>query len=228
MPARRIDRWEIVDSTATQASKRLCEAVIEGKEDDTYIGTISSVSAEGSPIETLVGYRARMLVQRLDWPAAEELALRGAPPVTGSVRATVPTTRGHGSTHLNRDGGIFYRDVPGYGHEGQSAFFSRFPLTAQDASSPSGSLNPSIYFRWMGKFGEMGVLNTDGVYKGLLEMLGSNEVMSATNECETRILKVPLRNDIIEGRYSMECVNRGDAGQLCEWWRIPFPAASLS
>ena len=22
----------------------------------------------------------------------------------------------------------------------------------------------------------------------------------------------------------MECVNRGDAGQLCEWWRIPFPS----
>jgi acyl-CoA thioesterase FadM len=47
--------------------------------------------------------------------------------------------------------------------------------------------------------------------------------MSATNECETRILKVPLRNDLIEGRYWMEYVNRGDAGNIFEWWRIPFP-----
>jgi hypothetical protein len=221
----RIDRWEITEPVAARPSNRLCKAAIEGKEGDTYIGTISSVNAEGLPIETLSGYHARTLVRRLDWPVAEELGLRGLPPVAevGSTTSTDDArTRVNGLQSW--DGGVFYRDVPGYGHEGQSAFFSRFPLTAQDASSPSGSLNPSIYFRWMGKFREMGVLNTGGVYKGLLEMLGSNQVMSATNECETRILKVPLRNDVIEGRYSMECVNRGDAEQLCEWWRIPFPS----
>jgi acyl-CoA thioesterase FadM len=176
------------------------------------------------PIETLGGYRARTLVRRLEWPVAEELALRGLPPVAevGSTTSTDDArTRVNGLQSW--DGGVFYRDVPGYGHEGQTAFCCRFPLTAQDASSPSGSLNSSNYFRWTGKLREMGGINTAGVYKGVLEMLGSNDLMSATNECETRILKAPLRNDLIEGRYWMEYVNRGDAGNLCEWWRIPFP-----
>ena len=210
----RIDRWEIAEPAAARPSNRLCKAVIDGRDGDTYVGTISAVSAEGLPIETLGGYHARTLVRRLEWPGPEELALRGSQPV--AELDSMPSS-GDARTRVNElqswDGGVFYRDVPGYGHEGQSAFFSRFPLTAQDASSPSGSLNPSIYFRWTGKLREMGVLNTEGVYKGLLEMLGSNEVMSATNDCETRILKVPLRNDLIEGRYWMECVNRGDAGE---------------
>ncbi len=81
----------------------------------------------------------------------------------------------------------------------------------------------SSYFRWAGKLREMGGVNTPGIYPKTLQMLGSHEVMSATNECLTRILKVPERSDLIEGRYWMEYVNKGDAGNLLEWWRIPFP-----
>lgn len=221
----KIERIDIADPNRDRSGERTCRAEIQERADDAYVGSIVCADANGKPFERLVDYHAKIIERRSDWPTAEELALRKSPRVTGIDSIS---SNGSARAQVNGlqswDGGVFYRDVPGYGNEGQAAFFSRFPLTAQDASSPSGSLNPSIYFRWMGKFREMGVINTEGVYKGLLEMLGSNQVMSATNECETRILKVPLRNDIIEGRYSMERVTRSDAGQLCEWWRIPFPS----
>jgi enediyne polyketide synthase len=220
----RLDRWEIVNPTQLRPVKRIGTATIDGKEGDTYIGTVSSVSTDGAPIETLSGYRARTLLRRPEWPGAEELALRGSAPASElrpinsasdvRVRVNDPQTW---------DGSVFYRDVPGYGLEGQTAFFCRFPLSAQDSSSASGSLNFASYFRWAGKLREWGGMNTPGVYQGILEMLGSNEVMSATNECETRIFRVPQRNDLIEGRYWMEYVNKGDAGNIFEWWRIPFP-----
>ena len=186
---------------------------------------MTSVGEDGSPIERLTGYRARTLSRHEEWPTAAELAKRGSAPVPLRV-ISGDAGRNHVRDQVNRpepwDGGVFYRDVPGYGHEGQTAFFCRFPLSAQDSSSVSGSLNFTSYFRWAGKLREWGGMNTPGVYEGILEMLGSNSVMSATNECETRILKVPQRNDFIEGRYWMEYVNKGDAGNIFEWWRIPF------
>lgn len=221
----RIASWSIVRPTASGPSNRLSRATIQSKDGDTYVGTVSSVAAEGKPVETLRGYRARTLARRPDWPSAGELARSGSARVT----ELEPLWAKRGArTAVNVpqrwDGDVFYRDVPGYGHEGQTAFFWRFPLSAQDSSSVSGSLNSASYFRWAGKLREWGGINTPGVYKGILEMLGSNEVMSATNECETRIFKVPKRNDLIEGRYWMEYVNEGDAGNIFEWWRIPFPS----
>jgi len=220
----RVDQWEIVDPGPPQPFTRSCKAVIEGKEGDTYIGTVSAVSTDGSPIETLSGYRARTLMRRPDWPGVETLAQRGA--AVGELKPIGTSSDARAQVNVPQlwDGSVFYRDVPGYGHEGQTAFFCRFPLSAQDSSSASGSLNFASYFRWAGKLREWGGMNTPGVYQGILEMLGSNEVMSATNSCETRIFKVPQRNDLIEGRYWMEYVNRGDAGNIFEWWRIPFPS----
>jgi acyl-CoA thioesterase FadM len=221
----RIDRWEIDDPNPSRPVNRLSKAIIEGKEGDTYIGTVSSASTDGAPIETLSGYRARALMRRPEWPSAKELALQGSArvaevsPITNTIDARTQV-----NVPQSWDGSVFYRDVPGYGLEGQTAFFCRFPLSAQDSSSASGSLNFASYFRWAGKLREWGGMNTPGVYLGILEMLGSNEVMSATNECETRIFKVPQRNDLIEGRYWMEYVNKGDAGNIFEWWRVPFPS----
>ncbi len=57
---------------------RRCKATIDGKEGDTYLGTVSSVSTDGTAIETLRGYRARTLLRRPEWPVAEQLAARGA------------------------------------------------------------------------------------------------------------------------------------------------------
>ncbi len=219
----RIDRWDIHSQAG--ADRGLSLATIDGHEADTYVGTVTSVGEDGSPIERLTGYRARTLSRHEEWPTAAELAKRGSAPVPLRV-ISGDAGRNHVRDQVNRpepwDGGVFYRDVPGYGHEGQTAFFCRFPLSAQDSSSVSGSLNFTSYFRWAGKLREWGGMNTPGVYEGILEMLGSNSVMSATNECETRILKVPQRNDFIEGRYWMEYVNKGDAGNIFEWWRIPF------
>jgi enediyne polyketide synthase len=219
-----VHRWEIAGPDPSLPVKRLGRAVIEGQEGDTYIGSVSSMSSGGAPIEVLEGYRARTLSTRADWPGAEEVARRGSTSITELSTVVGPSDA---RTRVNApqpwDGSVFYRDVPGYGHEGQTAFFCRFPLSAQDSSSVSGALNFASYFRWAGKLREWGGMNTPGVYQGILEMLGSNEVMSATNECETRIFKVPQRNDLIEGRYWMEYVNKGDAGNIFEWWRIPFP-----
>ena len=226
----RVDRWEIrrAHPPGAPAVHRLSQATIDRHEGDTYVGSVSSADADGSLIETLAGYRARTLSRRQDWPSAVELASRGATPVVQLRAIDGEAADNDPRARVNRpepwDGGVFYRDVPGYGHEGQTAFFCRFPLSAQDSSSVSGSLNFTNYFRWAGKLREWGGMNTPGVYKGILEMLGSNSVMSATNECETRIFKLPQRNDFIEGRYWMEYVNRGDAGNIFEWWRIPFPS----
>lgn len=221
----RIHRIDIADPNRVEADEHECTARIHDRTEDAYVGSVSCSDQLGSILERFIGYHAKIIERRADWPTAEHIALHGSSAAIGvGSGSSTRNARAQVNALQSWDGGVFYRDVPGYGNEGQAAFFSRFPLTAQDSSSPSGSLNPSIYFRWMGKFREMGVINTEGVYNGLLEMLGSNQVMSATNECETRILKVPLRNDLIEGRYSMERVTRGDAGQLCEWWRIPFPS----
>jgi enediyne polyketide synthase len=220
----RIEQWDIVAPGAADLEERHARATIDAHRGDTYVGTVSAATTEGAPVERLGGYHARALLRRAEWPSAAELAARGAEPVSG-LR---PMAREGGArSRVNQptpwDGGVFYRDVPGYGHEGQTAFFCRFPLSAQDSSSVSGSLSSTSYFRWAGKLREWGGMNTPGVYQGILEMLGSNSVMSATNECETRILKTPQRNDLIEGRYWMEYVNKGDAGNIFEWWRIPFP-----
>jgi enediyne polyketide synthase len=222
----RIDRWEIIEPTAERPSNRLSKAVITGKEGDTYVGAVTSRSATGEPIENILGYHARTLMRRSEWPDAKTLAKRALPLITELDEPLA--ARADARTLVNEpqpwDGSVFYRDVPGYGLEGQTAFFCRFPLSAQDSSSVSGSLSSPSYFRWAGKLREWGGMNTPGVYQGILEMLGSNEVMSATNECATRIFKVPHRNDLIEGRYWMEYVNKGDAGNIFEWWRIPFPS----
>lgn len=214
----RIDRWDL-HGRLPPHGVHMVAASIDNKEGDTYIGTVDCRDERGLPIETLHGYQARALQTRADWPDAAKLAGLGASPRPAQ---TTPGDRVRQSEAW--DGGRFYRDVPGYGRQGQTAFFCRFPLSAQDSSSVSGSLNATNYFRWAGKLREWGGMNTPGVYEGILEMLGSNDVMSATNECETRILRVPQRNDFIEGRYWMEYVNKGDAGNLFEWWRIPFPS----
>lgn len=214
----RISRWRI---HRTRGGEGVCNAsaCITGKQGDTYVGDVRSRAPDGTVVEALEGYHARAVTTRPEWPSPDRLASTGTR--TGGSRSH-ETAVGDDEPE-SWDGGRFYRDVPGYGHQGQTAFFCRFPLSAQDSSTVSGSLNPTSFFRWAGRLREWGGMNTPGVYEGILEMLGSNDVMSATNECETRILKMPERSDFIEGRYWMEYVNRGDAGNLFEWWRIPFP-----
>ena len=220
----RVERWDILTPGSAKPEPRRACATIDAHQGDTYVGTVAASTMDGETVECLRGYHARILVRRPDWPSATELATRGSEPASG-VRSIVREdgVRSRVNQPEPWDGGVFYRDVPGYGHEGQTAFFCRFPLSAQDSSSVSGSLSSTSYFRWAGKLREWGGMNTPGVYQGILEMLGSNSVMSATNECETRIFKTPHRNDLIEGRYWMEYVNKGDAGNIFEWWRIPFP-----
>jgi len=210
----RIDRWEIVHPSQSPPVKRLCKAVIEGKEGDTYIGTVSSVSSNGAPIETLHGYRARTLLRRPEWPAADQLAGRGTvptPPVPSRRIATGATEGAHRVHTLKR-----------YGYQKQDAFAFRFPLTAQDSQSATRSLYFTRFFKWMGKMREVCGLNTPGAYVIILEMLRSNEITSATNAFETTILRTPRCNDIIEGRLWVERASAVDCDAVCEWWAIPF------
>jgi enediyne polyketide synthase len=210
----RIDRWEIVHPNQSLPVRRFSKAVIEGKEGDTYIGTVSSVSTDGAPIETLNGYRARVLMRRPQWPTAEQLAVRGAVSVPAAATPRIETgatERAHRVYTLER-----------YGYQDQDTFAFRFPLTAQDSQSATRSLYFTRFFKWMGKMREVCGLNTPGAYVKILEMLRSNEITSATNAFETTILCTPRCNDIIEGRLWVERASAVDCDAVCEWWAIPF------
>lgn len=210
----RIDRWEIVHPNQPVPVKRLNKAVIEGKEGDTYIGTVSSVSSDGAPIETLRGYRARTLIRRPEWPAAEQLATRGRVSVLATPTENVQTGATEGAHRVHT--------LKRYGYQNQDAFAFRFPLTAQDSQSATRSLYFTRFFKWMGKMREVCGLNTRGAYVRILEMLRSNEITSATNAFETTILRTPRCNDIIEGRLWVERASTVDCDAVCEWWAIPF------
>ena len=210
----RIDRWEIVDVGATKPVNRVCKATIDDKEGDTYIGTVSSVSTDGKPIELLSGYRARALLRRPEWPTAEELAVRGSAsdrPAAAKDSETGATAQAHRIHSLKR-----------YGYQDQDTFAFRFPLTAQDSQSATRSLYFTRFFKWMGQMREVCGLNTPGAYVKILDMLRSNEITSATNAFETTILSTPRCNDIIEGRLWVERASDVDCDAVCEWWAIPF------
>jgi enediyne polyketide synthase len=210
----RVDRWEIVDPNPSRPVNRLSKAIIEGKEGDTYIGTVSSISTDGAPIEALSGYRARALLRRPEWPAAEQLAARGAVSVSAESTESInsgATDQAHRVHTLKR-----------YGYQKQDAFAFRFPLTAQDSQSATRSLYFTRFFKWMGKMREVCGLNTPGAYVKILDMLRSNEITSATNAFETTILRTPRCNDIIEGRLWVERASAVDCDAVCEWWAIPF------
>jgi len=210
----RIDRWEIVDPGTARPVSRICKATIDGKEGDTYLGTVSSVSTDGKPIELLSGYRARTLLRRPGWPAAEQLAERGAVAVPTAVveySETGATAKAHRVHSLE-----------GYGYQRQDTFAFRFPLTAQDSQSATRSLYFTRFFKWMGKMREVCGLNTPGAYVKILDMLRSNEITSATNAFQTTVLSTPRCNDIIEGRLWVERATAVDCDAVCEWWAIPF------
>ncbi|MGB5349650.1 MAG: type I polyketide synthase [Polyangiales bacterium] len=210
----RIDRWDIVDAGSTKPTSRVCKATIDGKDGDTYLGTVSSVSTDGKPIELLSGYRARTLLRRPDWPAADELAARGSTSVLAALTEdseTGATEQAHRVHSLKR-----------YGYQNQDTFSFRFPLTAQDSQSATRSLYFTRFFKWMGKMREVCGLNTPGAYVKILDMLRSNEITSATNAFETTILSTPRCNDIIEGRLWVERASAVDCDAVCEWWAIPF------
>ena len=115
--------------------------VIDGKEGDTYVGAVTSRSATGEPVENIMGYHARTLMHRSEWPDAEALAQRGvsliteldeplaAPPPPVPVHAdAVVTEQAHRVQTLSH-----------YGYQSQDAFTFRFPLTAQDSASATRS-----------------------------------------------------------------------------------------
>ena len=210
----RIDRWDIVDVGSTRPVNRVCKATIDAKEGDTYVGTISSVSTDGKPIELLCGYRARTLLRRPEWPTAEELAVRGSVsdrPAVAKDSETGATAQAHRIHSLKR-----------YGYQDQDTFAFRFPLTARDSQSATRSLYFTRFFKWMGQMREVCGLNTPGAYVKILDMLRSNEITSATNAFETTILSTPRCNDIIEGRLWVERASDVDCDAVCEWWAIPF------
>jgi hypothetical protein len=194
--------------------RRACKATIDGKEGDTYLGTVSSLSTDGKPVELLSGYRARTLMRRPEWPSAERLAALGSVSAQAPVAEagdTSATVRAHRVHSLKR-----------YGYQEQDTFAFRFPLTAQDSQSATRSLYFTRFFKWMGKMREVCGLNTPGAYVKILDMLRSNEITSATNGFETTLLSTPRCNDIIEGRLWVERASAVDCDAVCEWWAIPF------
>ncbi len=210
----RIDRWDIVDVGSTGPVNRVCRATIDGKEGDTYVGTVSSVSTGGEPIESLYGYRARTLLRRPEWPAVGQLAARGSVsdrPAVAKDSDTGATAQAHRVHSMKR-----------YGYQNQDTFAFRFPMTAQDSQSATRSLYFTRFFKWMGQMREVCGLNTPGAYVKILDMLRSNEITSATNAFETTMLSTPRCNDIIEGRLWVERASAVDCDAVCEWWAIPF------
>ncbi|NNE19650.1 MAG: hypothetical protein HKN10_14345, partial [Myxococcales bacterium] len=210
----RIDRWDIIEPGSTRPVKRVCKATIDAKEGDTYVGSISSVSTDGKPVELLCGYRARTLLRRPEWPSVDQLAARGSAsdrPAVAKDSETRGTSQAHRVHSLKR-----------YGYQDQDTFAFRFPLTAQDSQSATRSLYFTRFFKWMGQMREVCGLNTPGAYVKILDMLRSNEITSATNAFETTILSTPRCNDIVEGRLWVERASAVDCDAVCEWWAIPF------
>jgi acyl-CoA thioesterase FadM len=215
-----IRRIDICDPNRAESGIRSCIAQIDDRTDEAYVGSVACSSLDGQPLEILVDYHAKIIERQPLWPTPQELAERG-------------TTTDHGASAAfveggDWDGGAHYRDVVAYGPQKQTAFFLRFPLTAQECQGPHGAVSFTNYYRWAGKTRELGTINTPGAYSKLIDMLASQELTAATNSFETRILGLPRPNDMIEVRYWAENVTRQDADAIYEWWRIPFPPGSES
>jgi acyl-CoA thioesterase FadM len=213
-----IQRIDIADPNRNENAQRDCVSQIHDRTEDVYVGSVVCRGARGKTLERLVGYHAKTVEKREDWPTAEELAKRGA--FGRHVSTNTVADRG------GWDGGMHYRDVPGYGPQGQVAFFYRFPLTAQDSTGPYGTLGFANLYRWAGKVRELSGINSPGAYSELIKMLASQDLTAATNYFETRVLGSPKPYDLIEARYWADDVTRSDVSTIYEWWRIPFPPGS--
>ncbi|MGB5701897.1 MAG: polyketide synthase dehydratase domain-containing protein, partial [Polyangiales bacterium] len=214
----KIARIDIADPNRFDAGKRDCTARILAKTDDAYVGSVVCADADGEVIERLVDYHAKIIETQTNWPNAEELAKHGI--VASEERNDAVAERN------GWDGGAQYRDLEGYGPQNQVAFCYRFPLTAQDSTGPHGTLGFANLYRWAGKVRELSGINTPGAYSELMKMLASQDLTSATNSFETRVLGSPKPYDLIEARYWADDVTRSDVSTIYEWWRIPFPPGS--
>jgi enediyne polyketide synthase len=209
-----IHRIDIADPNRATNGERLCTAEIHDRTEDAYVGSVICEGPDGETLERLMGYHAKIIERKPQWPTPEDL-------VEGVV--TTDDSSVSSVDHDAWEGGMHYRDVPGYGPQGQVAFFYRFPLTAQDLTGPYGTLGFANLYRWAGKVRELSGINTPGGYSELMKMLASQDLTAATNYFETRVLGSPKPYDLIEARYWADGVTRSDVSTSYEWWRIPFP-----
>jgi enediyne polyketide synthase len=212
-----IQRIDIADPNRATNGERLCSAEIHDRTEDAYVGSIICAGPDGETLERLVDYHAKIIERNPQWPTPEDLA--------ESVFTTDDASE-NSVDHDGWEGGVHYRDVPGYGPQDQEAFFYRFPLTAQDLTGPYGTLGFANLYRWAGKVRELSGINKPGGYSELMKMLASQDLTAATNFFETRVLASPKPYDLIESRYWADNVTRSDVSTIYEWWRIPFPPGS--
>ncbi|WP_372364434.1 SDR family NAD(P)-dependent oxidoreductase [Candidatus Uabimicrobium sp. HlEnr_7] len=166
------------------------QTILCDEKDKDVEGNVVVTDINGNIIETLQGYRIRVLRENTSLPCPENLITY----LQGTTNNKKPVAKAHGK--------IFTVEDHERGTRGEVNFLYRFPMRFAALGNPSGSVHFATYAHWIGETREVGI-RKGSIYEKATRYISDNNYAWITKETNINIIDSPLRDDFIE----VECWN---------------------